>query len=217
MNYLIYKITNKINHKYYIGMHKTNNINDGYMGSGKLIKAAIKKYGLESFIKEILFIFDNESDMKEKEKELVIISEQTYNLCPGGHGGFGYINANLHKWKGIHQRGRKLADRVLEEKYGLTWRTIVGKKGFKSRREKYPELSRKVAIRGNKEGWFGFKDRKHSPETIKKMQKSKNVGKQNSQFGTCWICNEEGNKKIQKKDLDIYLNLGYVKGRIMHR
>jgi len=198
-------------------MHKTNNINDGYMGSGKLIKAAIKKYGLESFIKEILFIFDNESDMKEKEKELVIISEQTYNLCPGGHGGFGYINANLHKWEGIHQRGRKLADRVLEEKYGLTWRTIVGKKGFKSRREKYPELSRKVAIRGNKEGWFGFKDRKHNPETIKKMQKSKNVGKQNSQYGTCWICNEEGNKKIQKKDLDIYLNLGYVKGRIMHR
>ena len=49
------------------------------------------------------------------------------------------------------------------------------------------------------------------------MQKSKNVGKQNSQYGTCWICNEEGNKKIQKEDLDIYLNLGYVKGRIMHR
>ena len=198
-------------------MHKTDNINDGYMGSGKLIKAAIKKYGLEFFIKEILFIFDNESDMIEKEKELVIISEQTYNLCPGGLGGFGYINANLHRWEGLHQNGRKLADKVLEEKYGLNWRTIVGKKGFKTRSERYPELSRQVAIRGKKEGWLCWKGKTHTPETIKKMQKSKNVGKQNSQYGTCWICNEEGNKKIQKEDLDIYLNLGYVKGRIMHR
>ena len=217
MHYLIYKITNKINHKYYIGMHKTNNINDGYMGSGKLIKAAIKKYGLEFFIKEILFIFDNESDMIEKEKELVIISEQTYNLCPGGLGGFDYINANLHRWEGLHQNGRKLADKVLEEKYGLNWRTIVGKKGFKTRSERYPELSRQTAIRGKKEGWLCWKGKTHTPETIKKMRKSKNVGKQNSQYGTCWICNEEGNKKIQKEDLDIYLNLGYVKGRIMHR
>lgn len=217
MFYTIYKITNKINGKYYIGKHITKDLNDGYMGSGLRITRAIKKYGIEKFEKEILHLLNNEEEMNNKEKELVVISEQTYNLCPGGQGGFGYINANLHRWEGIHQNGRKLADKVLEEKYGLTWRTIVGKKGFKSRREKHPELSRQVAIRGNKEGWFGFKDRKHSPETIKKMQKSKNVGKENSQYGTCWICNEEGNKKIQKKDLDIYLNLGYVKGRIMHR
>ena len=73
-------------------MHQTININDGYMGSGKRLHAAYKKYGIENFKKEILYIFDNEQDMKNKEKELVVISEMSYNLCDGGKGGFGYLN-----------------------------------------------------------------------------------------------------------------------------
>jgi hypothetical protein len=53
MFYTIYKITNKINNKIYIGKHQTKDLNDGYMGSGKLINAAIKKYGIEN-IKDII-------------------------------------------------------------------------------------------------------------------------------------------------------------------
>lgn len=84
MFYTIYKITNKLNNKYYIGMHKTNNLNDDYMGSGKLIRRAIKKHGVENFHKETLHVFDNEIDMHNKEKELVVLNEMSYNLCDGG-------------------------------------------------------------------------------------------------------------------------------------
>lgn len=94
MYYTIYKITNKLNQKFYIGKHQTKDLNDGYMGSGKLLKAAYKKHGIENFSKEILHVFENEEEMNAKEKELVIISEQSYNLCEGGKGGFSYINKN---------------------------------------------------------------------------------------------------------------------------
>ena len=72
-HYLIYRIDNLKNGKYYIGQHETNNPLDSYMGSGKLVKQAIIKYGVENFVKTILFDFDNFKQMNEKEKELVSI------------------------------------------------------------------------------------------------------------------------------------------------
>lgn len=86
--YLIYKIVNKINNMIYIGCHVTTNINDSYMGSGTNIKKAIKQYGLENFDKYILYQFDNEIDMLNKEEELVnrefIAEENNYNIIVGG-------------------------------------------------------------------------------------------------------------------------------------
>ena len=63
------------------------------MGSGDLILKAIAKYGVESFVKTILFDFDNFEEMNEKEKELVPLSacypsnRMSYNLREGGKGG----------------------------------------------------------------------------------------------------------------------------------
>ena len=78
MYFTVYKITNNINGKFYIGKHQTTDLNDGYMGSGKLLLQDISKYGKENFTKEILFIFETEEEMNTKEKELVVINEKCY-------------------------------------------------------------------------------------------------------------------------------------------
>jgi len=92
MFYLVYKITNTVNDKFYIGCHKTKVKDDGYMGSGKLIKKAIEKYGVENFRKEILAECSSKEEMFAKEKEFVVLSEISYNLKHGGDGGFDFIN-----------------------------------------------------------------------------------------------------------------------------
>jgi group I intron endonuclease len=88
---LIYQITNTINGKIYLGQHMTDDLDDGYMGSGKAMKAAIKKHGLENFTKVILHDFDTFDEMNAKEEELVgeafVSRKDTYNLMTGGSSG----------------------------------------------------------------------------------------------------------------------------------
>lgn len=91
MHYTVYKTTNNLNGKVYIGKHQTTDINDTYLGSGKYLKKAIAKYGKNNFTKEILFIFSSEEEMNKKEAELVteefISQDNNYNGGIGGEGG----------------------------------------------------------------------------------------------------------------------------------
>ncbi|XAO54378.1 homing endonuclease [Yersinia phage vB_YenM_P8] len=113
--YTVYQITNKINNKIYIGVHKTDNIDDKYMGTGKLILKAHKKYGIENFQKDILFVFDsiNESENENlafaKEADLVdqefVNRPDTYNIDLGGRGGRGR-SASVRKRISDAQRGK---------------------------------------------------------------------------------------------------------------
>lgn len=86
--YFVFKTTNKINDRYYIGVHATKYLNDNYLGSGKLITQAIEKYGKDNFIREILEFFPDYESALNYEKELVnedrLLDKNCYNLCIGG-------------------------------------------------------------------------------------------------------------------------------------
>lgn len=90
--YYVYKITNKINGHYYYGVHSTNNLNDSYLGSGVLLKKAIKKYGRGVFDKEIIKFFDTMYEAYKYESEIIkledILSDDCYNTTAGGNGMF---------------------------------------------------------------------------------------------------------------------------------
>lgn len=124
MFYTVYKTTCLLNNKYYIGVHKTDNIHDDYLGSGKNILEAIEKYGREAFSKEILHIFDNKEEMFEKEKELVteevVKDRQSYNCKLGGSANWYYINSNgLNHSRNQHliHRDRLNTDEIYRQKF----------------------------------------------------------------------------------------------------
>lgn len=88
----IYKTTNMINGKFYIGMHTSNDIqNDNYLGSGIALNRAIKKYGRQNFKRQILKQFDNYQEAFQYQKKIVnqnlVKDEDCYNLTIGGYGG----------------------------------------------------------------------------------------------------------------------------------
>ena len=64
-HYLVYQTTNLLNGKIYIGQHQTDNLNDGYIGSGIELNQDIKKFGKDNFKREILFDFDSFEEMFE--------------------------------------------------------------------------------------------------------------------------------------------------------
>lgn len=88
----VYKTTNLINQKYYIGCHCTYKLDDGYLGSGMRIQRSIAKYGRENFKLEILEFFETREQALDREKELVteelLKDPMCLNLQIGGKGGW---------------------------------------------------------------------------------------------------------------------------------
>ncbi len=97
--YIIYETTNLINGKKYAGAHETIDLDDNYMGSGKLLKQAIKKYGKDNFKREILSFWDDSASMYDAESEYVneeyVARDDTYNLKVGGEGGWDHLKNKI--------------------------------------------------------------------------------------------------------------------------
>lgn len=106
----IYKTTNLINNKFYVGKHKypKNEIDPKYYGSGKRLREAIKKYGQENFVVEILDVCMTASEANEKEKYWIKKldarnREIAYNISFGGDANVPYecLLEGSKKRKGI--------------------------------------------------------------------------------------------------------------------
>ena len=204
MFYFVYETKNLINGKIYIGVHSTYDINDNYLGSGFLLQKSIEKYGRENFKRTILQFFDNKEEMFLYEKEIVtndfIKRNDTYNIKIGGNGGFQYVNENVLT-SDLRSKGGKNAHLTLK----------LNRLGIYS--ENYKSVFANNSIQ------TALQKRANSLESLKKKKETyvKNKhqqGSKNSQFGTCWITNGQENKKIKKENLDLWLELGYYKGRV---
>ena len=115
----IYLIKNQINGKIYIGQHITDDLNDGYMGSGKLLRRAFQKHGIENFTKEYLAFCDSKEMLNQLEKFYIRKYHSQdinigYNMTSGGDGGAtcpGRIpTAEERKKHSIAMKGRTLTE-----------------------------------------------------------------------------------------------------------
>lgn len=210
-HFLIYKITNLINNKIYIGQHVTTNIDDSYMGSGDHIKNAIKKYGIENFKKEIIAKCSSFEEMNELEKELVnhefVQNPNTYNHSIGGS--YGWKNCLKYKSEEeIHAIRKNASDAIAKLLEDPEFKKKFGEKISNGLKQYWKE---------NGHNWVG---KSHSEETKRKMSETHKLnrfqkGEKNSQFGKCWIYNLElkENKSIKKEELNDWIDKGWTKGR----
>jgi hypothetical protein len=206
----IYKITCKITNRFYIGMHSTDNLNDGYMGSGKRLWFSINYHGRENHIKEILEFLPSRQALIEREEEIVtkdLINEKLcLNLVKGGQGGGGCSNFDEEKLKKFTNDGVKA--RIEKFNNDSEYRAAVIKTASETLKKCWAEGK----LNDNKR----FTGLTHSEETknlLSKLKQGTGLGETNSQYGTCWITKEGVNKKIKKEDLDTFIQDGWVKGR----
>jgi len=199
----IYKTINLINGKYYIGMHSTDNLNDGYVGSGKRLWYSIKKYGKENFKCEILEFLPDRRSLKDREKELVneniLKDSMCLNIKQGGEGGFSSEEHRIFFFQKAKENAKINSIKGTEK---LKWL-------YKNNQEWKSRLSKKLSESGKgNQHWLG---KKHKEESKQKMSKPKNQGEKNSQFGTIWITNGIENKKVKK---DSEIPNGWYRGRL---
>ena len=183
MKYLIYKITNLINKKFYISAHATENENDDYFGSGVVITKAIKRYGKQNFIKEVLCECKDRELMFNEERKIVnqelINNTDCYNLCIGGFGSRGHKMTDGGKESIRKSRlGKKLSEDI-KRKMSLSHIGIVSVK--KHSDESRLKMSQSLKGREfSNETILKFKQRKPSEESRLKMRLS-HLGKKHTQ------------------------------------
>lgn len=115
----LYITTNSINGKQYLGMCKfSKNNHESYLGSGKHLKKAIKKYGIQNFTRETIYIAETKDDLSQKEIEYIkkfncVNDRNWYNIAPGGYSTRGF-SGRKHT-DSTKEKMRKNHKRILTE------------------------------------------------------------------------------------------------------
>jgi predicted XRE-type DNA-binding protein len=206
----LYKTTCLITGRWYIGMHSTNNLNDGYLGSGDRLRRSVRKYGKNNHDKEILEFLPTREELSKREREIVtkelILDVKCMNLTIGGEAG-GFISEK-HMIK-CSKAGNKAFKEKL--KNNLEFRDSFSKKRSESSKKAISEG--KIIPINEKYSWVGKNHSQESKNKMSETSKGTGISESNSQYGTCWITKEGTNKKIKKEDLNTYLNEGWFNGR----
>lgn len=215
----IYKIT-RFDGKYYIGMHSTDNLEDGYFGSGKRLWYSIKKYGKDKHTKELLEFLPSRESLRNREKELVcrelLGDSSCMNIALGGGGSWDHVNNDPRKSIWLQKAGKNggfsnshLYSEDLKIKLSKL-RSVTNSKNLKSVWEDKRIVMDNIlaharSVANNLES---IEKKKETFEKIKHQQ-----GANNSQFGTCWITNGTLVKKVKIDELNSFIAEGYKRGR----
>jgi group I intron endonuclease len=196
MHYIIYKTTNLLNGMHYVGSHQTENLNDGYLGSGKHLKRAILKYGKENFKFEILYSLSSKEEMFDVEREIVnesfVTDPLTYNLKIGGSGGNPSIVGAFKGRKHSTETKEKIRNAALQQVTSEEKRKKLSKNCGMKRKEIAEKVSKSLT------------GRLCSDEHKKRVAEA-NLGK-------ILVNNGIIARRISKDDLANYEKLGWTKG-----
>ena len=168
MYHYVYQVENLVNGKIYVGKHSTENMDDGYMGSGKAITAAVAKHGIENFRKTILKEFSTAEEALSYESSIVddvfLQRCDVYNLVVGGQGNEQGLNAywRTHPQEKLEQlrQARQRITALLESDPNFALK----------RSSRMAELNRQRKREGKLKtpSWSG---RRHTEESKKKIAK----------------------------------------------
>ena len=201
MKHYVYQITNTINNMIYVGKRTHSDpFNDNYMGSGRLIKEAVKNEGIEHFAKTILRIFDTAKEAFAYERSIVnedfVKRDDTYNLHKGGSGGFDHINS-LPKEE--RTNFKKIQENKAAGKYIGNGTKGWTEETFKSQAENLRKFSAMYGFEFTKENnpWVNLSDEER--EQRKKELSSMQSGSNNNSYGKSWYVHREAKDFSEKK------------------
>lgn len=231
----IYKTTNLINGKIYIGQKKSSKILNSYIGSGSIMRKAIQKYGKENFKREIIDICNSHEELQEKEMYWIAYynarnPEIGYNIKEGGNSSpcVEYVRnkiSNTLKNHPVSEKTRKKMSEKTKEN-AIKYKGTYGMTG-----KKQSDLCKEINSRIHK-GKEPINKGKHpSQETIEKLRKS-HLGKSpankgiplsdktkekisSKKKGQIWISKDLKVKQCPKEKLDYYLSNRWIVGKIL--